>query len=175
MTPTRIVLLTLTLGLMVPTLASADIVRPREEPCAPGSELRTRHGGQYCEPMTCSAEAPCQAPLVCTEGIGLCQKETTRRGGRRGSGPEYVEISAEGSCTTDADCAVGICVVAARCVDPNAKPPEVEAEPPAPRDPPPQAEAPDPVEEEGRCSLAPGLVGPLSLLVVLIGLLGRRR
>lgn len=170
--PTRIAplaCLLLTSALLLPAVASADIVRPREEPCPAGSTLQTRHGGQWCNPTTCSAEQPCEAGRTCTEAVGLCVQTHTHRSGRRGSGAEYTQDEAEGVCATDADCAVGKCVVAARCTE-AAAPPEATAAPtPAPTVAEPEAGD----EPGGVCALAPAAVGPLALL--LVGALVPRR
>lgn len=98
--------------------AMADLVMSPPRDCPPGSTGVTGHEGPHCRP-----DEPCDK--TCKDGrtcspVSLCVFEEERRcAGRAGGDPtcRFVFREALGTCTSDADCTRGTCVMANRCVD----------------------------------------------------------
>ncbi len=66
---------------LVCSVALADKVPPPPPDCPQGSKPRTGHGGPYCQPISCKADADCEGETVCKE-LPMCVGEVSG-GGRR--------------------------------------------------------------------------------------------
>jgi len=109
--------LLLTLALLWPAAAVADVVMPPPERCPRGATGTTSHEGQWCAPTTCIDDGNCWQGR-CTEAVGLCiTSQQIRCGGRGGWDPncKVTKTVAHSACSTDSDCATGTCQVASRC------------------------------------------------------------
>lgn len=200
-----------TLGLVVlwAATASADAVMGPRDDCPVGSIGRFGgHAGPFCAPHTCENDAGCagfdgaaylggDGPYAC-RSAGVCVHDQTYTTGGRVMGQQTQQRTRQvvrGTCETDADCAVGTCEVADRCVPASSGASEDEAhetdeaddtgatesgDPAASSDP--EAASTQPAEEEeagdGGCRIARHPAGPGAwwlALAAAAGLWRRRR
>ncbi len=109
----RLLLFLAALLLAPPVLA--DAIEPPPEDCPRGSEGTSSHAGDWCEPTECDGPDDCE--LACQPEIGLCiTREEVSCGGMAIEPCTTTREEAHGRCTTSADCEVGDCEIADRCV-----------------------------------------------------------
>lgn len=110
------------LVLLVPTLASADVVGPDPTDCPVGSQGTSCHGMEYCRPRTCAATTDCAAGEVC-QSRDLCITSGSCGGGfidpDAGPPPPVPVVTA--SCS--GSCAEGTCEPTMVCVPEGSPPP----------------------------------------------------
>jgi hypothetical protein len=196
---TRALLLSLSLSLLAPTLAHADLAPPLPEDldCPRGAvgtsppvpEGATDERGRplrpypYCGATTCTTDADCTGGRVCsTDEIGLCMETIEAAGGAS------VRQARERGCEPDGTClnVHSTCERARRCVAAGDAPPTSVAPPPptseapATTTPPPTTTtepAPAPEPSSGMCAASPGTapLGALGLAVAAAALAFARR
>ena len=121
----------------VSLVAYADDVPPPPSACPEGSLGRTNHGGPYCAPVVCKADADCQGGAACRD-LALCIKEESYSGGRRPTDTPLSRSVAVGACDAKKACAGGAsCAVARYCAPAVAKdaPAQTPSNPLAPSEP----------------------------------------
>lgn len=112
--------LTLLLVLLVPTLASADVVGPDPTDCPTGSRGTSCHGMEYCAPRTCTGAADCSAGEIC-QARDLCISSGTCGGLRPPDAGPPAPVSVV-TATCSGSCAEGACESRMVCV-PDGTPP----------------------------------------------------
>lgn len=181
------------------SVASADIVSPPPDDCAPGARGHLDHAGGWCGPTTCTADADCldlarfaaswggvAHGYTCT-AVDLCVRTESYRPSGRGASrrdpaapPPTRQVAtsctpsceAPGTCTHDRRCVRG--GVVAQLPPPPARVPAAPAPAaPAPATRPPAAPPPP---RGGLCAVsARGAAGPALVAVFAVALFALRR
>jgi len=102
--------------ILLPALASADVVGSEPDACPYGGVPNTCHGGPHCRLDTCASDADCSGEQTC-QAVDRCIEVVNCAGGI-GPGVDPSEFDVDTVAGTCGSCADGECQSVSICVDP---------------------------------------------------------